>query len=538
MTAYTFSQLIDFTRTTSATYVNASGVVTTTPASVNLLLYTQALATSPWESSAQGTAVLPTATNNAGTAPDGTDTATRLQLSLAGGTTTGDIGRRRQMITFTAVQYTFSVWIRSTDGLSNFNIHLQDPAGATQNIAVTGSWTRYTVSGVGPTGTGYVSIGLRGGQTPANSNTADILVWGAQLELGSTASAYTKNVGGFFPPRFDYNPATLAPLGLLVEEQRTNSFTQSEFANGVTDAPTRGGLISATTFSGLIGTTGLAFGHDGTTTSFAYKDGSVNGTTYAISAFVRMDDGNAPVFSSSTLSDATNTFAFVVGGTGINPTTYVVTNFGGGLYRVAATGTSGAATTNSGIVKYNTNNNRTFKVSGYVLEAGTFATSYIRTVASTVTRAGDQAAIAAPMFAPWYNQPAGSLLCDFSPLIATGNGGAVSLNAGSSANRMDIRRDGSSIVSVSGATQASLSIAGMTANVSNRLAFAYAANDFALLRNGGSPSTDSSGTVPLVDLLQIGGLDNNPNLQLSGHLRSINYYPLRLTNAQLQGLTT
>jgi hypothetical protein len=103
---------------------------------------------------------------------------------------------------------------------------------------------------------------------------------------------------------------------------------------------------------------------------------------------------------------------------------------------------------------------------------------------------------------------------------------------------MDIRRDGLSVVTTSGATQAVLSVAGVTANVSNRLAFAYATNDFALLRNGGSPSTDASGTVPLVDLLQIGGLDNNPNLQLSGHLRSINYYPLRLTNAQLQGLTT
>jgi hypothetical protein len=222
---------------------------------------------------------------------------------------------------------------------------------------------------------------------------------------------------------------------------------------------------------------------------------------------------------------------------------------GNGWYRIVMTSTVGAATggmwpiavpaaASARATSYVGNGTDSFRIWGAQLEAGSFPTSYIPTVASTVTRAGDQAAIAAPMFAPWYNQTAGSILCDFSPIAVVSNGGVISLNAGSSVNRMDIRRDGLSVVTTSGATQAVLSVAGVTANVSNRLAFAYATNDFALLRNGGSPSTDASGTVPLVDLLQIGGLDNNPNLQLSGHLRSINYYPTRLTNAQLQGLTT
>jgi hypothetical protein len=39
------------------------------------------------------------------------------------------------------------------------------------------------------TGTQF-GLGLRGGQTPINSNTVDILVWGAQLEVGAYATTY------------------------------------------------------------------------------------------------------------------------------------------------------------------------------------------------------------------------------------------------------------------------------------------------------------------------------------------------------------
>jgi hypothetical protein len=563
MTAYTFSQLIDFTRTTSATYVNASGVVTTTPASVNLLLYTQEFDNAAWIKSNT------TVTANATTSPDGTTSADKLAETSAVGfhpiqQTSPSVPATTPITWSVYVKAAERTWIyvqmgagggMAADRFAYFNLASgvvgTTQANTTATITAAGNgWYRCAITATSDADGGTILAQLLttfDGSALSYAGVAGsgVYIWGAQLEVGSAPSTYTKNVGGFFPPRFDYNPVTLAPLGLLVEEQRTNSFTQSEFANGVTDAPTRGGLVSATTFSGLIGTTGLAFGHDGTTTSFAYKDGSVNGTTYAISAFVRMDDGNAPVFSSSTLSDATNTFAFVVGGTGINPTTYVVTNFGGGLYRVAATGTSGAATTNSGIVKYNTNNNRTFKVSGYVLEAGTFATSYIRTVASTVTRTADQAVIAAPMFAPWFSQPEGTFVAEFDCVLPATTGGlnktvfAASDNSTSNRVFQYIPDSGAPTVRISsgGATQATIATTAISSNTVAKSATAYKVNDFVLVSNGGTPATDTSGSVPIgVDRMEIGSF-LTANF-LNGHIRSINYYPLRLTNAQLQGLTT
>ena len=68
-----------------------------------------------------------------------------------------------------------------------------------------------------------------------------------------------------------------------------------------------------------------------------------------------------------------------------------------------------------------------------------------------------------------------------------------------------------------------------------KFAGAYATDNFAAVINGGTVGTDTSGTVPSVDRLSIGGL--NGFSQIAGHIRSIRYYPTRLTNAQLQALT-
>lgn len=48
MTAYTFDQLITFTRTSAATHVGSNGLVAVTPASRNLLTYTQEFDNPAW----------------------------------------------------------------------------------------------------------------------------------------------------------------------------------------------------------------------------------------------------------------------------------------------------------------------------------------------------------------------------------------------------------------------------------------------------------------------------------------------------------
>lgn len=172
------------------------------------------------------------------------------------------------------------------------------------------------------------------------------------------------------------DPNAVNPQGSYLD--RKNLFTKTEFTSGVTDAPSRGGLVTATTFPYFTSNTGLAFGYDGATLSYAYKTDqtAVIGTAYTISVFVTMDDGNAPTFTSSNPASSGNPFALVLAGGTPSPLTYVVTNLGSNVYRVSATLVAGVASNNFGVIKYNTNNNRTFKVSGYQLELGSNVTSY------------------------------------------------------------------------------------------------------------------------------------------------------------------
>ena len=71
-------------------------------------------------------------------------------------------------------------------------------------------------------------------------------------------------------------------------------------------------------------------------------------------------------------------------------------------------------------------------------------------------------------------------------------------------------------------------------------AAAFTLNDFALVANGGNPVTSASGNMPTVTTLRLGGYINaiTAGNLLNGYLRRITYYPRRLSNAELQTLTT
>lgn len=158
-----------------------------------------------------------------------------------------------------------------------------------------------------------------------------------------------------------------------------NLWDDSEFRLALTTAVVAG-AVTATAFAGLTATTGIAFGWDGVNPATCRKNiaaVTLASTPYTVTCLVRMDDGNAPAFGSATPTAGTNDFAFILGNTGINPTTYTVTNLGGGLYRVTGTGSVAAAgNITTGIWKYSTNSNRTFKCSEVQIQFGSAFDSY------------------------------------------------------------------------------------------------------------------------------------------------------------------
>ena len=171
------------------------------------------------------------------------------------------------------------------------------------------------------------------------------------------------------------------------------------------------------------------------------------------------------------------------------------------------------------------------------LEAGSFATSYIPTSGSQQTRSADVASI--PVSAFGYNDQAGTVIVEVGNHAGATAGSqyVVSLDNSSSAERMQVNRfNGNYILDVvdNSVSQVSASIgAGVDGS---KVSFAYALNNFVATENGDTPVTDTTATVPTPSKLSI-GIAYNSTAQLNGHIKSIQYYPRRLTNTQLQELT-
>lgn len=192
--------------------------------------------------------------------------------------------------------------------------------------------------------------------------------------------------------RYDHDPVTRAPQGVRVENSGTNFLTQSEFPNGITDTSNLGGATAVADIEG--GRTGIRL--DNTSiNAFAYKSASLTvGQPYAFSVFVETEDGQPPVFPSATTSDPGNTFAVIMenSSVGINPQAFAVQRVGNKLWRVGGFKAAAVATsvTNVGVLQYQTNQQRRIKVTGFQLETGAIASSYIVTGASAVTRAAER----------------------------------------------------------------------------------------------------------------------------------------------------
>jgi hypothetical protein len=177
------------------------------------------------------------------------------------------------------------------------------------------------------------------------------------------------------------------------------------------------------------------------------------------------------------------------------------------------------------------------------LELGAFATSVIPTTTAAATRAADVAVMTGANFSNWYNQSEGTLFVEFGPYPSvTGSLGVFSISSGTFNNgfNMFVGSGLSPVFNVRNTSvdQAYLSTGTLIPTAVSKIAGAYAANDFARSYNGTTATTDASGTVPTgLTQADIGKLTTVVG-QLNGHIRRIAYWPRRLTNAELQGVTS
>tara|TARA_Y100001951_G_scaffold88380_1_gene79934 strand:- start:3451 stop:6261 length:2811 start_codon:yes stop_codon:yes gene_type:complete len=195
---------ITYYRTGVASYVNEFGIVKvvgtntprfdhdpTTRESKGLLMEPSRTNILPYSSdeSKWGTNSNGTLTRNAGTAPDGTETATKISTSSTD-MDTGPTVSNGDSTTYIAISggtaYTFSVWAKASTAAqvgNNFKVRMKRTSGTLFNpeatFTLTANWKQYSVTG--STHSNNVAVWCYvGGVTGSEA-----LVWGAQLEAGN-----------------------------------------------------------------------------------------------------------------------------------------------------------------------------------------------------------------------------------------------------------------------------------------------------------------------------------------------------------------
>ena len=352
----------------------------------------------------------------------------------------------------------------------------------------------------------------------------------------------------------DYNPSTLAPLGFLIEEQRTNLFLYSaQFddatwgksnctitANSVTSpaGTTTADTLTITAAGGAMNQTTQTFtaGSTVTITVFAKKNAS---------NFMRVELGNLVNcwFNLNTGATATNS----AGSGNVLFSAKSIQAINNGWYRCSVTVTTSVLTTLAVLIYATDTDNNTSSINssiylwGAQAEVGVFATSYIATTTAAATRLADSASITGTNFSNWFNATEGTfaIVGDYSYIATLAPGLLKVADSGSDNNRMFLAISaGTQRLSVvtAGVEVADISRSGVVAGTVFKQAAAYKDNDFASCINAGTVGTDAIGAVPTGLVALYLSRDNTFNYP-NGHIQRLSYYRTRLANATLQSLT-
>lgn len=321
-------------------------------------------------------------------------------------------------------------------------------------------------------------------------------------------------------PRIEYDAAGNVK-GLLIEEARTNNVTNSEACEFV--AQVSGTVTTSTTpapfgLSSVVKRVQASVLDSGARLSVPVLVGGDNHSSVYVRSRTGADQ-NLKITSSGT-----------VGATQVAPAS-------GDWVRLGVTASLGAGSRDVRVLSVG--DAIDLDIALPQTELGTFPTSYIPTSGATATRAADIARISVSNFG--YNENVGTIVADFTPSYVS-NVIAASLNRapntggnymswgwGNSGTQFRLQ------VTADNVSQAQINFSGTSAGLQTKLAGSYKKDDFAAAVNGGTVGVDNSGNPPTdITVLSIGTEFNG---YLNGHIKSLSYFPRRLTNAQLQSLT-
>lgn len=327
----------------------------------------------------------------------------------------------------------------------------------------------------------------------------------------------------------EWNPSINEFDGLSIHEQRTNLFTESEFRNGLSDADLSGGLVSASSIDGFTGA--IAFGYDGVTDSFVYKQLDItNSQDFVLSFFVEIEGGAPIVNGAQDQRELGLVFEGGVFSTGVS-----VEKVGSNLYRCSRVVTSGGSgSSNFGVIKYANNLPRTFKVTGYDLEQGSFVTPYIPTTTAQAQRIADGCSIPDIDTSDWFNASEMTFVVEGQ---FQGNGVAFFSIGTNSSNRVSLYFAGTTLNCLILPESTTASVGTAVGKFKASLLVSQTENIKVSL-NGDTP-VDTGVSASALGLSSLDfSISNLAGGVPSGNMKLIKAYPYALTDTRLQQEST
>lgn len=369
-------------------------------------------------------------------------------------------------------------------------------------------------------------------------------------------------------PRFDHDPVTHVAKGILIEEARTNSIRNSSMQGAAVGNPgtlpsagwatptTSNGLARSVTGTGTInGMPYIDVRYAGTTTAAGFTNiqflaagqaAAANAQTWTHSIYLSMPSGSLANVSNLRLRMATYNGA--LGYFNDRPPA------GGPLEGVTSTISRYSVTSNMNDASiafivpyiqftYNTGVavDFTLRIAVPQLEQGAFPTSYIPTASTAVTRQADVLSIPT---GSWFDPSIGTLnvagSLPVSGISRNPSFAAIDDSAANMARTMFLfLADGATprtrfeVYNTAGQIGVSNSSL-YTAGTSAKMAFAYQVNNTRPSFDGSLGTLSTTNSIPSVNRLIIG---DGRGGALNGHARNVKYYPVRVSDTQLQLLT-
>mgnify|MGYP003652779168 CR=1 FL=1 len=507
---------LDFTRASTATRVNAEGLIETSP--VNLAQQSNTFNTT-W-----GPAFATVTSGQAGY--DGTNNAWLLSKNYS----TGRIG---QGVSYPLGQYTYSIYAKA--GTDNFillgiegmtiqaffdlqNGTLGSSYFCTSSIVfVSDGW--YRCSMTFNSAITIIRIYVADADNDTSGTSGSIYIQDAQLEQGATAKPYFPTTDRLNVPRIDYTGGGCGKL--LLEPQRSNVVLQSEDISSASWTKTAGVTVTA---NALISP-------DGTTNADYVQYDAVNKELYQ--NITSVTGGVATIYIKGT---AGQTIKFGVTG---DESVYTLSGEWERLTKTF-TVTSSRITINT----YASSTSRNIYLWGAQVEGSgaTYPTSYIPTTSTAVTRVADTAFKTG--ISSLIGQTEGVLYANVQFNLLGNLDSWLSINNGTNSNWIFIGKTNNKIrayVKGSGSIAFDNYVTNITSGQLMKIAIAYKSGDIALYINGSliATSTNSftfSAALSLLSFHNSGGA-SSVIFEISKY-QEVLIFPTRLSNTDLAALTT